>query len=811
MDKKVQRVSVRNLVEFILCSGDIDSRRSSAAEREAMQEGSRIHRKIQRNMGGDYLAEVPLKYEIENENYVLVVEGRADGIFHQNGQAAIDEIKGVYRDLSAMNEPVSVHLAQAKCYAFIYASREGLENIGVQMTYCNLDTEEIQRFFYDFRLKNLKEWFHELICMYRKWADFQYDWKLQRESSIKKLEFPFEYRKGQKKLASDVYRTLLRRKILFLQAPTGVGKTISTVFPAVKAVGEGLGDRIFYLTAKTITRKVAEDTFQILSDRGCRQKVLTLTAKEKLCVCPEPDCNPVSCPRAAGHFDRVNDAVFDLLNREDFFRRESVLKQAERFCVCPFEMSLDLALWADVVICDYNYVFDPNICLKRFFSEGARGDYFFLVDEAHNLVERGREMYSARLVKEDILIQKKLAKPYSRKLVSILEKCNRQMLEWKRECENWCIYDSTGAFIFTLMQLAAEYDSFFQDRPEFPERKEMSEFYFNLRHFLNMYERLDDNYVIYTSFLPDGQFCIRLYCVNPAQNLQECLDRGQSTVFFSATLLPVRYYRTLLSTRDDNYAVYAESTFSQKQRLLLVGRDVSSLYRRRNMQEFQRIAEYIHRVCQAKTGNYFIFFPSYRMMEQVYEIFETEYGQDTDCIIQQPNMTEEHREAFISEFEQERTKPLAAFGVLGGIFSEGIDLREEKLIGTVIVGTGLPQICTEREILKEYYQQHGSQGFAYAYQYPGMNKVLQAAGRVIRTVQDRGVIVLLDDRFLRRDYLDLFPREWNDYKVCTSDSISEILDEFWEDQQHHSREGSRSRNASVEAEAGRDGFEDATI
>lgn len=780
--KQIIKMSVRNLVEFILRSGDIDNRKGKSAEREAMQEGSRIHRKIQRRMGADYYAEVPLKTEIETENYILRLEGRADGIIRPADKkklVTIDEIKGVYRDVQEMEEAVPVHLAQAKCYACIYAAQQELEEIRVQMTYCNIDTEEIRYFHSDYKLQELKEWFNALIGEWKKWADFQYEWGIRCRTSCQALAFPFPYRKGQKKLITDVYRTLIRKKMLFLQAPTGVGKTISTVFPAVKAVGEGYGNKIFYLTAKTITRTVAKDTFSILKEQGLQAKVLELTAKEKMCVCDEADCNPISCPRAKGHFDRINDAVYDLLNSDRELDRETILQQAERFQVCPFELSLDTALWSDVIICDYNYVFDPNIYLKRFFAEEIKGEYYFLVDEAHNLVERGREMYSACLVKEDFLYQKKLLRKYNMKLVSLLEKCNRQMLEWKRECERYTVYENIGAFIFSLMRLAAELDLFFQKAGDFPERKEISEFYLKLRHFMNMYEILDENYVIYTDFDGEGNFRLHLYCVDPAKNLQERLDCGLATVYFSATLLPVQYYKQLLSTRTDNYAVYAESVFSPNQRLLAVGTDVSSLYTRRTEAEYQRMASYIKKTASAQQGNYLVFFPSYQLMQDVFTCFLQQNLGKMDCIIQESNMTEQKREEFLEEFQKERKQSLVAFGVMGGIFSEGIDLREEQLIGVLIVGTGLPQICTEREILRRYYEKQNGMGFDYAYLYPGMNKVLQAAGRVIRTVNDRGIILLMDQRFRRREYQELFPREWSGHHVCTLDTVEELLVDFW--------------------------------
>ena len=773
------RISVRNLVEFIFRSGDIDNRIGKGAQKEAMQEGSRMHRKIQGRMGMEYRAEVPLKLEVPQEQYVLALEGRADGIITNADGVTVDEIKCMYTDVTRFEEPIFVHKAQAMCYAYIYALQNGLDQISVQLTYCDLDTEEICRFEEAFSFFWLERWFQDMMEAYRKWTDFQFTWRKIRQTSIQTLEFPFPYREGQYKLVGDVYRTIHRKKILFIQAPTGTGKTISTLFPAIRAVGENLGDKIFYLTAKTITRTVAKDTCDLLKAKGYRGKVIVLTAKEKMCPCEEMDCNPSNCLRAKGHYDRVNDAVYDLITTEEDFTRERMLAQAEKYQVCPFEMSLDASLYADIIICDYNYVFDPNVYLKRFFSEEEKGDYIFLVDEAHNLVERGREMYSAVFVKEEILTVKKLVRGKDRKLEAALEKCNRQMLEWKRECETYTIYESIGAFAFSLMRLMSLLDIFLQSRGEMPERKEVTEFYLNLRHFMNMFERVDENYVLYSDFDETDRFCLHLYCVNPSVNLQECLERGKSTIFFSATLLPVNYYKNLLSSKKDNYAVYADSAFREEQRLLFIGRDVSSLYTRRTLGEFHRIALYIQQVLRAKKGNYLIFFPSYRFMEDVYEQFLAVNEQEADCMMQSGNMNEADREEFIQEFSNPRGKSLAAFCVLGGIFSEGIDLKEDLLIGVLIVGTGLPQICNQREILKEYYQEENGQGFDYAYQYPGMNKVLQAAGRVIRTASDRGIIGLLDDRFLRSDYRQLFPREWSQYEVHTLDSLPEALEAFW--------------------------------
>lgn len=779
MEQTLIRISVRNLVEFLLRSGDLDNRYSGRKDAETMQAGSRLHRKIQGRMGSGYHAEVTLKYVAQLGDIAVSVEGRADGIREEDGHVTIDEIKGTYRDIHRMEEAVSVHAAQAKCYAFIYAEQNGLDEISTCMIYANLDTEETQYFIEDYTYTELRSWFWDLMDEYEKWVSFEIGWKRNRKASLQELTFPYEYRDGQKELAVSVYRTILRKKRLFIQAPTGVGKTLSALFPALKAMGEDLGDKIFYLTARTITRTVAADALDILRKQKMRVKSMILTAKEKLCICEETECNPDACPYARGHFDRINEAVYDLwTNGPDSCTREVILAQAHKYRVCPFELNLDLSLWVDVVICDYNYVFDPNVYLKRFFAEGVKGEYLFLVDEAHNLVERGRSMYSAVLVKEDFLEMKRLVKGKSASLAQALERCNRHLLTLKRECEDgWQRLEQIGSFSIQLTHLVSEMDHFLEKLEQEELRKTLTDFYFELRNFLNICDRLDENYEIYTELQGDGSFALHLYCVRPAVNLRMCLDKGLCTIFFSATLLPVNYYKDLLTGEMEDYAVYARSPFDTAKRLLLIGTDVSSRYTRRSSQEYDRMAEYVHQTVRRRKGNYLIFCPSYQMLEEIYERCRT--LPELSCIRQNSDMDEQEREQFLEQFEEERDKSMAAFCVMGGIFSEGIDLAGSKLVGAVIVGTGLPQVCREREILKAYFDRRGMDGFAYSYLYPGMNKVLQAAGRVIRTDEDCGVILLLDERFQNRTYKKLFPREWEQHTHCRLDSVAGYLDDFW--------------------------------
>lgn len=858
------RVSVRNLVEFVLRHGDIDNRRGISPD-NAMLEGGRIHRKIQRSMGPEYQAEVSLRHVVQTEPYALVVEGRADGIITRGDRVTVDEIKGTYRELEYLKQPVSVHLAQAKCYAYIYALQQELEEIDVRMTYCHMETEEVKYFHREFTFGELKEWFTELVQSYLKWADYSWKWHRQRQVSIEELVFPFEYREGQKELVENVYRTIYHERKLFLEAPTGVGKTISTVFPAIKAMGKGMGERIFYLTAKTITRTVAEDTFALLRERGLKFKSVIITAKDKICFMEETECNPEHCPYAKGHYDRINEAMYDMLLHEESFTREKVEEYARKHMVCPFEYCLDMSLFADGIIGDYNYLFDPHVYLKRFFAEGGKRDSLFLIDEAHNLLERGREMYSAVLRKEQFLelrrdIKMTLAstegkktrknkvwgqmtlnmtelsldkiqgkddinndsyendealsggggkgrsifqrRGYGDKLIHLLDKCNKVMLSMKRECEHYVLLEEIDELVRPLMRLNAVTEEYLGEQEEPFYQKQLKEmrshlldFYFVVSHFLQMYERTDSHYVKYSALEDDGGFMVKLFCVDPSANLRECMERGRSSILFSATFLPIQYYKSLLGGDEKDYEVYAESVFDPSKRGLFIADDVTTKYTRRSEEEYRNIARYIYETVQQKKGNYMVFCPSYQMLHRIYEIYGDLYAGDTECIIQQEYMKEGEREAFLDRFrgnagldlaelirapiEVEESASLVGFCVLGGIFSEGIDLKKESLIGAIIVGTGLPLVCPEREIIRFYFEDRYDEGFDYAYRFPGMNKVLQAAGRVIRTEEDEGVVLLLDERFLQASYRKLFPREWTDYHRVSLSAVGKGVADFW--------------------------------
>ena len=468
----------------------------------------------------------------------------------------------------------------------------------------------------------------------------------------------------------------------------------------------------------------------MLGERGLYFSSVTITAKEKLCILEQPQCNPDSCPRAKGHFDRVNDAVYDIIHSKREITREAILEYGEKHCVCPFEFCLDITSWCDGIICDYNYVFDPNVRLKRYFGEKSHGEYLFLIDEAHNLVSRAREMYSETLVKEEILLAKKIIKNRSPKLAKLLERCNKLMLEMKRQGGEVTVLPDIHLLAVAAQSALGEMEKFMEENQEFQDRELVLDFYFKLRNFMYIHEAADENYQIYSQLDKDGQFSVRLFCVNPAN------------------------------------------------RLLIMASDVSSRYSRRNAREYGKVAEYIKKIVNGKTGNYMVFFPSYQYMAQIDELLRQE-PQKFQWMIQQSRMAEEEREDFLSQFDQKRDQSFAGFCVMGGLFSEGIDLTEDRLIGAVLVGTGLPMVCAEQEILRNYFEEKKGDGFRFAYQYPGMNKVLQAAGRVIRTPKDTGIIALLDNRFLGNEYRQLFPLEWQDCQIVNENSVDKALKEFW--------------------------------
>lgn len=774
------KISVRNLVEFILRAGNLDSKFIGM---NRAVEGTKGHKKVQSLYKEGYDAEVSLKHTIEFNNLSVSVEGRADGILVEDEKVIIDEIKTVTHSIQFIGEEYNpLHWAQAKCYGYIYALQKNLDEIYIQLTYYQINTEEIKIIRKKFTLFDLKKYFYDLLEKYYIWANLNLSWVEVRNKSISSLQFPFrEYRKGQREMAVAVYKTILGETKLFVQAPTGIGKTVSAIFPAVKAVEEGKTRKIFYLTAKTTTQRVAEEMFIRMKAQGLQFKTITITAKEKICFKEKCNCDPDYCEYARGHFDRVNEAIMDMMKNENEWIRDTIIKYSIKHKVCPFEYSLDLSFWADCVICDYNYVFDPNASLKRYFADKG-GEYIFLIDESHNLVDRTREMFSAELTKKPFLQLKKDMKEKNNRIYNILNDINKYMINLRKLCEEkgYIVSNEEEKDLYIqLRNLVNEVDEYLVKIRDFKEEEEIIKIYFDVINFLKISELYDDRYVTFIEKIKDD-IKIKLFCLDPSNLITKVLKKGSATIFFSATLLPMDYFKQLLGSGDNSKVLYLKSPFDVQNRCLLIANQVSTRYVNR-ANSYSQIVEYINSVVSSKCGNYMVFFPSYKYMEEVYKLFTDQYP-GFNVNVQVPSMTEEERSDFIEFFEPNPRETNIGFCVLGGVYSEGIDLKEDRLIGVIVVGVGLPQVCAERDIIKKYYDENNNMGFEYAYMYPGINKVMQAAGRLIRSEKDRGVILLIDERFSYSNYQRLFPQEWIPNIKVKKENISKTIESFWENQ-----------------------------
>lgn len=772
------KISVRSLVELIMRHGSIDNRYVGSNIKAL--EGIKGHQYIQSSYGENYFAEVPMSYEYICKDITLVVEGRADGILIEDDKVTIDEIKTTVRDLLTIDENYNpLHWEQAKCYGFFYCVQNDLKKINIQLTYYNIETENTRILNKEYTVEELRRDFEKLAREYVSWCIEDAFWIEQRDQTIKGLQFPFkEYRKGQRDLAVRVYKTIEEGKKCFAQAPTGIGKTISTVFPAVKAMGEGLTSKIFYLTAKTITREAAEKSIKLLVDKGLKIKSVTITAKEKVCFMEETNCNPEYCKYANGFYDRINSALRDIIGKYSTFNRETVLNISKEYNLCPFELSLELTMLSDIIICDYNYVFDPKVYLRRFF-ENKTTDFTFLIDEAHNLIDRGREMYSATLSMEKVENVRKIISKKDRRLKKVIKEIQlyfdekqievnetkEKVLVEKEEPKG--IYSSLGFFI----KLMDEYLS--KNREE---NQEVLDLYFEVHSFISMSEYYNENYVTLYKIV-NNYVVTKLYCINPTEVLQEKMNNGKANIFFSATLLPINYFKDIFRYSEGDYIVNLSTPFDVNNRLLMIADKVQTTYNMRE-QTSDEIIQYIINCINAKKGNYMVFFPSYKYMNMIYDKMNKK-AIDFNLILQENDMDEEQKEEFIALFDKKTEKSNLAFCVLGSHFSEGIDLTNDRLIGVIIIGVGMPQIGIDRNIIKDNVLDK-DKGFDYAYVYPGIIKVLQAAGRCIRTAEDKGIILLIDSRYSQRKYKELLPKDWmHNKRVFSYKNVRKNCELFW--------------------------------
>ncbi|MBY0009340.1 ATP-dependent DNA helicase [Paenibacillus typhae] len=764
-------ISVRSLVEYVFSSGSLMPGFSSGA---AMAEGTRIHQHIQKQYKEGDRKEVYLKTEIVHAGLKFIIDGRCDGLLTgEDGTVTVEEIKSTAELLEPDFAGKEVHWAQALMYAYILCLDLELTDITVKLTYVRRGGEEQQSMYRKMTAAELEAFAGDTVARYAPYAELLVRHQEQRDSSIRALAFPFPaYRSGQRHFAAAVYKSVAEGVNLFAQAPTGIGKTMSTLFPALKALGEGNAAGLFYLTAKTVNRLAAQEAIGMLLAQGLQLHAVTLTAKDKACFREEGLCSSEFCPYREGYYDRINGAVLDILENEKLMTQEVIARYAKKHVVCPFEFSLDTAYACDAVICDYNYIYDPRISLKRLPEERKRKTVL-LVDEAHNLVDRGRSMYSAELTKAPFLGLQRQFKTVNKALSAAAKAVNAFFIALRKSCSEdgegqWSTYPEELPGLLEAFSLEAEAELLspsallpVQGEDE-GEDQGLLDTYFAVQNMLRTFKTYDERYVTYAE-VRRGDVYLKLFNLDPSHLLQQMGKSFRSQILFSATLSPLSYYRDMIGAREEDYSLTVPSPFHREQWQVSV-LPVSTRYRERE--------ESLRPLCDAlkgmtaRKGNYLVFFPSYAYLQNVYALFAEKYP-ELPTLVQSSGMSEPERESFLASFRPDNPETLLGFAVLGGIFSEGVDLPGDRLNGVMVVGVGLPQVGLERNLLRSYFQAAGKNGFDYAYVYPGMCKVLQAGGRLIRSESDNGVIILADDRFLQPPYRNLLPDEWQDYLVIT--------------------------------------------
>jgi DNA excision repair protein ERCC-2 len=781
------RISVKSLVKHALRAGDL---LLDVWEPKVNLEGIRAHQRIQKSRPDEYSSEVRVSRQFLKGDFKVEIQGRIDGVFQYPDQTIIEEIKTTAQSLDQLETHQGhLHWGQAKVYAYLYCEDHALDEVDVQVTYFDVETGETRERIDRFTRSELVSFFDAALDTYVGWQTAVEDWIELRNNSIRDTAFPFSsYRPGQRELAVRVYRAIAKNNQLLAQAPTGIGKTIASIFPAIKAMAEGFTDRIFYLTARTTGKTAAEKAIEILNDAGLRLKSVTLTAKDKICFNPDRACNGEECDFARGYYDRVGGALEDFLNT-DRLDRGGVEELARRHRLCPFELSLEIALWADLVIGDYNYGFDPRVSLRRLLEEG--GEYTFIIDEAHNLVDRSREMFSAELEKRPLMRIRRALKNSHPNLWRALGRVDSQLRKLNLLCKeaggSVTLDEAPINLEKPLTRFVRETQRSLSSRTGTPikAKEELLDQYFACYRFLNVFEQFDDNYA--TCLFPDGtDLKLRLYCMDPSPQLKQILKRSRAAILLSATLVPIRYFREILGCSDAAGEFVLPSPFPRRNVCSMLCDSVSTLYRDRE-ETREEVAQLLHTFVSQRVGNYLLFFPSYEYLEMVLDCFFRLDTSGLEIILQKPQMPEEHRDQFLKTFSENRKKTLAGFVVMGGAFGEAIDLGGNRLTGAAIVGVGLPGVSLERELIREYFTKSRNSGFDFSYRYPGISRVLQAAGRVIRSETDRGSILLIDRRFSQGLYRQLLPREWSPTLVRTGDDVKKTLQRFWESDWEGSR------------------------
>jgi len=789
--KAVIKISVQSLIDYSLQSGDLGTGFLSASR---AVEGTRGHQAVRKALISAlpedtvYTSEVPITFIMEGKRTILEVSGRIDGVIEAPSNTIIHEIKTTQIHPDYIEKDHNPHhWSQAKCYAYMYSFRYKLNRIGIKLTYYCLENRIEKSFMEEYEHIHLEEFFLPLTESFLDWQDILYEWQDSRNTSIHSLSFPYPfYRKEQSKFMDGVSNCVNTGSMLLAQAPTGTGKTMAALFPAVKALGNKAISRIFYLTAKTTTRAIAQKALDDMRQKGLQLKSVTITAKEKTCLNSSFSCDPATCKFAVNYYGKVKNAVRDAF-RYDSLERSIIEGVATIHEVCPFELSLDLSLWCDVIICDYNYLFDPQVYLKRFFMN-QKGAYCFLIDEAHNLVDRARDMYSAEIGKRSVMELKRAAKAEVPELYIYIDELYKHILHISKELDNGNV-ESGSSQIQVRKEPPAELGRLASRLAEFAElllskglsvsfQEALLDIYFNLVSFTKILELYDDHYITYYEKTPKDMK-IKLFCIDPSRLLKDATNKGKASILFSATLSPVEYFTRMLGGDEYSGTMVLPSPFLKDNLCVFIDDTVTTKYKTRYL-SYDYIAKSILSAVSCKAGNYMVFFPSFEYLREVYFRFQ---GIQTGIrtLYQTPGMSEAARQEFLDKFETSGETSLVGFTVLGGVFGEGIDLAGDRLSGAVIVGVGLPLLCNERNIIRQYFDEQAYSGFEYAYLYPGMNRVLQAAGRVIRSETDRGVIVLLDERYSNHAYRELLPSEWLPVlRASDACKLEEVLRDFWE-------------------------------
>ncbi len=782
-EKERFRVSVRDLVAATETRGDL---RSGYAGSKRAVLGIKGHQTIQaqRMAANDrvYEKEVSLSVELEQDHFILKVFGRADGVFPTESGFGVEEIKTCRRDPALLCEnPRASHLAQLKCYGHMLARARNLETVELVLTYAQIRSHAVAEACQTCTASELAEFFKNQSEIYLSLLSRRQDWKRIRNQSIESLEFPFgKFRKGQRDLAEAVFRIIKHQKILFARAPTGTGKTIATLFPALKAMGLGHTQTLFYLTAKTPGKRVACQAVSLMAEKGLRLKTMVLTAKRQICFTSDQVCDMDNCPYAHAYFTKLPKAMARLKDH-DLFDRERIEDLAREFDICPFELSLDLSLECDLIICDLNYAFDPRVYLKRFFDRD-KTDYTFLVDEAHNLPDRLRSMYSAPFFKTRVLEIREAMGPSLEKMDQALEGVEKAMDKlsgfYLSEVDFQALDHVPEYFLEPLADFCDLADLWLERHHDHPVREELLDVYYEAAGLLSIYDYFDHRYECFLERTGSDDLDLLLFCRDPSAIFSSLIKRSASTIFFSATFYPREYYQTILfGDRIQPYAIELPSPFDRNNLGLFIHTGIETTYRKRES-FYEETARTIRETIAADPGNYLVFFPAYRYLEDVARMVEEKNWAHT-LLIQESGMAEEERQAFLDTFQTDTE--VTGFAVMGGIFGEGIDLVGDRLKGVVIVGVGLPQICPEQESIRNFWDRESGSGFFHAYRMPGFNRVLQAAGRVIRTESDRGVVVLLDRRFAQAGLKSLFPGEWTDPGwVRDTAGLARELKKFWQ-------------------------------